>query len=101
MGAVERTSVLMVIRVVIVPADILPASFVDAANLLSEAIYNVLLRKGIGKCSISVCCKEWHWLLCGLYFCDHSVCSDWVSKNIFLNHNCTSFQGRIAFFLSI
>ena len=40
---IEGTSILVVVGVIVVPADILPASLVDATNLFAQTIDNVVL----------------------------------------------------------
>ena len=99
--AVERTGVLVVVGVVIVPADILPATLVDAPDLFAQTVYNVVFRKRIGKTALVVRFEKRQGFFGGLDLLYHSVGGEWVSVYIFLNHNSTSFQKVIAFFLSI
>ena len=101
MRAVERTGVLVVVGVVIVPADILPATLVDAPDLFAQTVYNVVFRKRIGKTALVVRFEKRQGFFGGLDLLYHSVGGEWVSVYIFLNHNSTSFQKVIAFFLSI
>ena len=50
--AVKRTGILVMIGIIVVPAHILPASFVDATYLLAQTIYDIVLGKSVCEHSV-------------------------------------------------
>ena len=89
---IKRTSIFMVVGVVIVPADILPASLVDATNLFAQTIDNVVFRKRVSECPLLVCFKKRQCIGGRLNVQNNCIGREWGSVNIFFNHNSTSFQ---------
>ena len=90
--AIKRTSILMVVGIVIVPAHILPAPLIDTANLFAQTVYNIIFRKGIVKSSLIVSFQKRQLVLCGFHFCDNSIGRERCSEYILFDHNGTSFQ---------
>ena len=86
----------MVIWIVVVPADILPASLVDTSYLFAKTIDNIIFGKTTEKSALAVRFKVRESILRSGYVLYNCFRWEWFTVNIFFNHISTSFSSKIG-----